>query len=111
MKKTKYFTLLLCAICLFNIANAQPRSFNADDLLIRDAEGNVIKDLTQSPCYHEIGYNPDLPRQMILDEYDYCESEKRKKNILTGVAVLFVVGFLWLMGKSNHKSRDKFTGT
>ncbi len=52
-----------------------PRAFDAGRLVIRNSDEDVVKDLTESPCYHEIGFNPDLSQQAILNEYESCESE------------------------------------
>ena len=100
MEKARLLFILLAILCLRHDCMAQPRAFDAGDLIIRDDQGNVVKDLRESPCWQEIGYNPGLSRQAILDEYSYCESEKRKKLIFTVVGILFVVGFLGIILRS-----------
>lgn len=110
MKKTSLFFILVALLCLRHDCRAQPRSFDASDLIIRDDQGNVIKNLMESPCWQQIGYNPRMPKQMILDEYDYCESEKRKKTIYTWVGGLFVVDFLWLIIRSAIRRPKPTTG-
>jgi hypothetical protein len=93
----------MCSLCLRHDCIAQPRAFDASNLIIRDDQGNVIKNLMESPCWKDLGYNPDMPKQMILDQYDYCEGEKRKKIMLTWGSIILLVGFLGLMLRSAMK--------
>jgi len=102
MEITKLIALLLCLICLYLPAQAQ-RAFDAGRLVLRNADGDVIKDLTESPCYKEIGFNPDLSQDAVLREYESCESDKRSKMIWTTLSILFVVGFIGLLVRSNFK--------
>jgi len=128
MKMIKLFAIMAFSMCIHLIADAQntplfnmpvpdankiknnfvPRSFDASRLVTTSPDGSV-RDFTKSPCYQEIGFNPNLPQEEIIAEYDYCESEKRKKSILTIVSVLLVVGGMSLIIRSN-KGRDRSTG-
>ena len=88
-----------------------PKSFNAEDLLVKDSDGNVVKDLTKSPCWPEIGYNPNMSRQMILDEYANCEWEKKKSHIITVLSVIGVTGFfsVIILSHFNRSNRKGLT--
>jgi len=87
--------------------SSMPRSFDAGRLIIHNIDGDVLKDLRESPCYGDIGFNPDLTDDQVLREYEACESEKRAKKIWTGIAVLFVGGFLWLLIRSSLRKGTK----
>jgi len=85
-----------------------PRSFDGSRLIMRTKDGG-LKDLRESSCYQEIGFNPDLSDDQILRAYEDCESEKRAKKIWTGVSVLLVGGFLWLLIRSSFQKNPKQT--
>ena len=80
-----------------------PRSFDAGDLIVRDDKGNV-KDLRESPCWKEIGYNPNMPKAEIIAEYEACESEKRNSLIAIVVAILLGLTIVGLMIRAHYRS-------
>lgn len=130
MKMIKLYTIIVLSLSLYGMANAQntplyngslpdvdqiqkkdvPRSFDASRLQTTSPDGSV-RDFTQSPCYSEIGFNPNMSQEEIIAEYDFCESEKRRKNILTAAVILLGIAILGVMIRSNFKREDTFTGT
>jgi len=84
---------------------AIPRSFDADRLTIPDGEGGT-KDLRQSPCYKEIGFNPSFSREEIVSMYEACEAEKRKNNIFTTLVIILCCGVAWVAIRKYLRSQQ-----
>jgi hypothetical protein len=67
-----------------------------------------------SPCWKEIGYNPEMPKSILRDEYRYCEEQKIKQKLKIvalwiGVLGLLIVGYLIVRKalKSNINNWEK----
>lgn len=52
------------------------------------------QEFKSSPCWEELGYNPDMPKELTREMYKHCEDEKRKKE--NQKILYFFIGFLVL---------------
>ncbi len=88
------------------------RVFDESLLLVKDENGKVTFSFVNSPCFSELGYNPEFTQAQNLANYKSCEASKRSKAIIE--AMPFVVGLaafiliIWLIVYLSNSNKRKW---
>lgn len=106
------FFLLKMALLFSQSYGPTLRTFSRELLYVKDEKGNIIYDFTSSPCFSELGYNPEFSQAQNLASYKACEASKRSKAFEDAMPFILgligVILILWIINYVSNSNKRKW---